>query len=291
MKLRRMGAWIGIGWVIAGTGLGATAARADIGPEYAPDEMVGVPLESGEPAARTEEDEHDFAPAPETARARRAGTEQAVGFYSDGTLTHPSELASQGYGFLKLFLPRDRAYGSEELLNLIRFAASGMRLSHPRGERLQVGDISQREGGRISGHASHQNGLDADIVYYRLDHREQDPQHVNGFEESFVLNNERLSPNFDLARNWRVIQTLVGSGQVNRIFVDPVIKRELCRYAREKGQYSEASEPLRRLRPYEGHQDHFHLRIQCPASSPRCKAQEPPPEGNGCSEVGFRATD
>ncbi|MBK9037710.1 MAG: penicillin-insensitive murein endopeptidase [Bdellovibrionales bacterium] len=36
------------------------------------------------------------------------------------------------------------------------------------------------------------------------------------------------------------------------------------------------------LRPLKNHHDHFHLRLTCPPTSPRCIEQEPPPVGTGC---------
>jgi len=63
---------------------------------------------------------------------------------------------------------------------------------------------------------------------------------------------------------------------VNRIFVSPAIKRDMCR------RYPQASW-LYRLRPWWGHEDHFHVRLQCPADSPLCQEQDPlDPLDNGC---------
>jgi len=39
---------------------------------------------------------------------------------------------------------------------------------------------------------------------------------------------------------------------------------------------------LNKVRPYWGHDYHFHVRIKCPADSPECKPQEPVPAGEGC---------
>jgi penicillin-insensitive murein endopeptidase len=36
------------------------------------------------------------------------------------------------------------------------------------------------------------------------------------------------------------------------------------------------------VRPWSGHDHHFHVRISCPADSPQCKPQPPPEPGDGC---------
>ena len=154
----------------------------------------------------------------------------------------------------------------------------------PEGERLQIGDCAAQHGGKITKHDSHQNGLDSDIVYLRHDHREQDPYLVEGFDEKFVIN-RILSSNFDIERNWLLLKNVNQIAQVNRIFVDPVIKKTFCTYAAEKNILIENREFLRKFRPLEGHEDHFHLRLKCPATNLRCQQQEDPPEGDGCLEV------
>jgi penicillin-insensitive murein DD-endopeptidase len=62
---------------------------------------------------------------------------------------------------------------------------------------------------------------------------------------------------------------------VARIFVNPVIKKTLCQ------QFPGASW-LQKLRPWWGHDDHFHVRLHCPAGETACQDQDSPPTGDGC---------
>src|SRR4030095_7058521 len=62
---------------------------------------------------------------------------------------------------------------------------------------------------------------------------------------------------------------------VERIFVHPLIKYALCQ------EFADAAW-LRKLRPWWGHDDHFHVRLRCPDGETGCAAQEPPPAGTGC---------
>jgi penicillin-insensitive murein DD-endopeptidase len=215
--------------------------------------------------------------------ATQGPVEQAVGFYSDGTLTQAMALPDKGDGFMKLFLSRDRAWSTFDLQAVIATAAAKVRHEFPKSERLQVGDMSNRAGGSIGRHASHQNGLDSDIAYLRVNRREQAIEH-NGFDEAFVKNG-KLTENFDIPRNWKLLQILTNTSRVTRIFVDPVIKKSFCEYAKATGQFQSNQETLRALRPWPNHDDHFHVRLSCPNRSPRCVAQDPPPPGDGCNDI------
>ena len=65
-----------------------------------------------------------------------------------------------------------------------------------------------------------------------------------------------------------------------RFFVHPPIKAELCKWATGDRSW------LAKVRPYYGHDYHFHVRIKCPANSPGCKDQwlPNPKDGTGCGE-------
>jgi penicillin-insensitive murein endopeptidase len=67
---------------------------------------------------------------------------------------------------------------------------------------------------------------------------------------------------------------------VERIFVNAVIKTALCRAAPAGDRAW-----LHRLRPWWEHDDHFHVRLRCPDGSPECQAQAPIPPGDGCDAV------
>lgn len=211
--------------------------------------------------------------------------EQARGSYASGTLVNALNFGLSGDGFLKLFQPRDRGYGTFDLIYVIKTAAAKIRRDFPESERLQIGDTSQKQGGAISGHGSHQNGLDADVVFFRENRREQNPMQTNGFDEDF-LNPTSLAPtpNFAFARNWRFVKALFSTGRINRIFIDQNLKNAICKYTQEIGEFTASTEILRKLRHWPAHSNHMHVRITCPKNSPTCVAQEAPPAGNGCFE-------
>jgi hypothetical protein len=62
-----------------------------------------------------------------------------------------------------------RLFGNERTIRAILSVLSAYRAAHPDAPRVVIGDISFRSGGRMDQHASHQNGLDVDVYYPRLD--------------------------------------------------------------------------------------------------------------------------
>jgi penicillin-insensitive murein endopeptidase len=69
-----------------------------------------------------------------------------------------------------------RLYGTERAIRAIVSVAAAYRAAHPDAPRLVVGDISREGGGPMTDeHVSHQNGLDVDIYFPRLDHELRAP--------------------------------------------------------------------------------------------------------------------
>jgi murein endopeptidase len=62
-----------------------------------------------------------------------------------------------------------RLYGTEHTIRTIVSVAAPYRAAHTDAPRLVVGDISREGGGPLDEHVSHQNGLDVDIYFPRLD--------------------------------------------------------------------------------------------------------------------------
>jgi len=238
----------------------------------AADEITGTPDQRPRPQQPQRPDPEDV---------HQGEKEQAVNFYSRGTLVEGDVLPAEGAGFVKIHRPRNRGYGSYDLLEIIKDVSSRLQALYPSRDRIQVGDVSQVAGGQISGHVSHQNGLDADIAFLRVNQTEQHPDDTTGFRESFVEHG-RLTANFDMPRNWAFAKLLIATGRVQRIFVNEVVRKAFCEHARQTGELESAAETIRRLRIAAGHTDHFHIRVTCPLNSPRCTPQEEVPAGDGC---------
>jgi Penicillin-insensitive murein endopeptidase/Zinc carboxypeptidase len=75
-----------------------------------------------------------------------------------------------------------RRYGNPRLVTTLLRVLEEYAADHPDAARVAVGDLSRPQGGEFgrrfggAGHASHQNGLDVDVFYPRLDRRERPPR-------------------------------------------------------------------------------------------------------------------
>jgi murein endopeptidase len=69
----------------------------------------------------------------------------------------------------------ERRWGTDRLISFLVTVLRDYRIAHPAAQRILVGDLSRPFGGPFGrefgglGHASHQNGLDADVYYPRTD--------------------------------------------------------------------------------------------------------------------------
>ena len=72
----------------------------------------------------------------------------------------------------------DRRWGTARLIQTLLYVLDRYRRAHPGAPRVLIGDLSRPRGGPFTGqygglgHASHQNGLDMDILYPRKDRKE-----------------------------------------------------------------------------------------------------------------------
>lgn len=206
------------------------------------------------------------------------GPAKAIGQTSRGCIAGAVSLAKDGPGYRVMHLERRRYFGHPELVRMIE--GLGQTTQRERLGIMHVGDLSQPRGGPTPfGHRSHQNGLDVD-VWFALD-----PNYGAGSDTlrsniraPSLLNDSGSGLNRLLweNRHGRVLELAARFPRVDRIFVNPHIKRELCRATRGDRSW------LRKIRPWWGHDDHFHARLACPPDSPECESQEPLPPGDGC---------
>jgi len=69
-----------------------------------------------------------------------------------------------------------RRYGNERLVRIVLRVVDAYGRAHPHAPRVGIGDFSRPQGGYFGPkHVSHQNGLDVDVYYPRLDRRERPP--------------------------------------------------------------------------------------------------------------------
>jgi murein endopeptidase len=140
------------------------------------------------------------------------------------------------------------------------------------GSVLEVGELSRREGGRISSHLSHQNGRDADVGFYQVD---LDGEFVRA--QRFVRfigsgdSHDDPTVRFDEKRNWAFVRAVLEDPhyEVRQIFIYAPLRARLLAYAAKVHAPRELRMKAARamMQPVNAlpHDDHFHVRISCPA--------------------------
>jgi penicillin-insensitive murein DD-endopeptidase len=209
-----------------------------------------------------------------------AGPPRSIGSYAKGCISGAVPLPADGPNWQVMRPARNRAWGNPVLIATIeRLAASAAQATGWRG--LLIGDLGQPRGGpMITGHASHQIGLDADIwVIPMPDRRLSTEERDNLAAQSLVTpDGDAVDPAIWNPSYRKLYETVARLPELARMFVNPAIKRELCKEAGDDRDW------LRKVRPWWGHDDHFHIRLNCPPGQTLCEAQDPPPPGDGCGK-------
>jgi len=206
------------------------------------------------------------------------GSPAAIGFYSKGCISGAVALPESGPTWQAMRLSRHRNWGHPELVSFLVGLSQAARQVGWQG--LYIGDMSQARGGpMVTGHASHQMGLDADIWMLPPQSLRLSPAQREKLSSVAVVNRAGTAPSgYWSPSHMAIIRAAARDPRVERIFIDPVAKVAMCQM--ETGNRAW----LRKVRPINGHDYHFHVRLGCPAGSV-CQQQDPPPRGDGCEEA------
>lgn len=208
----------------------------------------------------------------------------SIGQPSRGCLAGAVALPESGPTWQAMRLSRNHNWGNPETIGFIEdLSRTATRVGW---KGLYVGDLSQPRGGPVKGHASHQTGLDVDIWYTpppSLSLSRSERERVGAM---IIRSKDQRSLN----GNWTpahaaLLEAAARDPRVERIFVTGPAKIALCQSA---GPGDAAW--LRKIRPWWGHHDHFHVRLNCPPG-PGCKDPAPVPPGDGCKDAVWWVTD
>ncbi|MEX2519354.1 MAG: penicillin-insensitive murein endopeptidase [Paracoccaceae bacterium] len=199
-----------------------------------------------------------------------------LGSYAKGCLAGGVKLAETGPSWQAMRLDRNRNWGHPALVSFVGRLGGAAKAIGWNG--VLVGDLSQPRGGPMtSGHASHQIGLDADIWMrpgYARELSRAERQSIGTF--SVVAADRRNLNDSWTAGHAQLLRAAAEDPAVARIFVNAAIKARLCRDAGVERDW------LAKIRPWWGHDSHFHVRLSCPPGAEGCENQAPPAAGDGC---------
>ncbi len=204
------------------------------------------------------------------------GPLRVIGSYTSGCIAGAVTLPLLGDGYQVMRPSRNRYYGHPVLVEFVEWLG---RQAAARGARLLIGDLGQPRGGPMpSGHRSHQIGLDVDIWFLQQP-REQTLSGLDTEQVEAPSMVRAADGALDRAlwslRDRDVLKLAAQSPDVERIFVNPIIKQALCASEMDRAW-------LNKIRPWWGHDDHFHVRLACPPDAGECQPQKPLPPGDGC---------
>ena len=205
---------------------------------------------------------------------------RSIGFYWRGCLAGAKALPVDGEAWQVMRLSRNRMWGNPAMIAFLeRFSRKARADGVWNG--ILVGDISQPRGGpMLTGHASHQVGLDADVWLTPM------PDHTMSREEREEMSAVNMVTEDGLSvdrSHWteaqaRIIKAAAEEPEVDRIFVNAAIKKALCE--------THKGEPwMTRVHAYWGHNYHFHIRIKCPAGDAVLRGAGPGAGGRSLRQV------
>jgi penicillin-insensitive murein endopeptidase len=204
---------------------------------------------------------------------------RAIGFYTRGCVAGALAMPINGLTWQVMRLSRNRNWGHPDLIKFLeRFADKAPKAGWP---GILVGDLAQPRGGpMLTGHGSHQVGLDADIWLTPMPKRELSREEREEMSAVKVVADDKrdVDPKIWTPAHVNIIRAAAQDPEVERVLVNAAIKKAVCRDAKGDRAW------LRKVRPWWGHDYHMHIRIGCPKDSPECKEQDPTPAGDGCGK-------
>jgi penicillin-insensitive murein endopeptidase len=202
---------------------------------------------------------------------------RSIGSPTAGRLIGGSRLLETEYLRIE---PADAAgdvrWGLEPLVSMLDRAARAVRRQFP-AVVMSVGHLSRAGGGDVEQHRSHESGRDADVGFFvrSAAGRQLLAPHFVAFRS------DGTAPTwpgayFDDAKNWALVAALVGDPEahVTHVFVAAPLRARLLAYAERAGAPQatriRAAELMQQPRGVLPHDDHFHVRIGCPAHMNGC---------------------
>lgn len=196
----------------------------------------------------------------------------SLGEYSLGCLNGAVTFNGNEKGLLLAHKNRGRYWGHPHLIKLLTDAGNAF---YKNNQNIILGDLSHSRGGpMLTGHNSHQNGLDVDIWFQMT--KTNEALSFQTLETKEMKSIPKLEED-----QIKLIKYFASQDLVERIFINPNFKKKLCE---DTTSLRLTFDEQRKMRAWWGHDDHIHVRMKCPSDSPNCIPQKPIPDGDGCGE-------
>lgn len=215
--------------------------------------------------------------------AQKTGSAQRpapLGSYAKGCIAGAVQLPESGPTWQAMRLSRNRNWAHPTTVDFVQ-KLSAFAAKMPGWKGLYIGDMSQPRGGpMLSGHRSHQIGLDIDVWMLppqRLNLTRRERENISSISlrrAKGAYINDKFT-----RQHMEIMKKAAQDPRTARIFVFPGAKVAMCNA--EKGN----RKWLRKIRPWYGHHYHFHVRLSCPRGARGCVDQAPPPPGDGCADA------
>lgn len=212
--------------------------------------------------------EHAVGPAPGPLRIIGAGT---------GCIAGASELPADGPGYTTIRAPISSFWGAPETIRGVETLAGWARADGL--PELYVGDLSGPRGGPLAGgHVAHQRGVDVDVYLDTQPKPALSESALDHLKPPLIVpyGATRVDPAEWSAKTVTLIYLATQLPGLNRLLVNPIIKRKLCETVTGDRRW------LHKVRPWWGHRGHMHLHFNCPPGQTSCINQAPIPPGDGC---------
>ncbi len=212
------------------------------------------------------------------------GTSLSLGIPARGLLHKGVAVPERSEGLYQppAWRARGHYYGTEELVGAIVRAARRVRERHPDAV-LYLGDLSPKGGGSSRLHRSHQNGRDADLIFYARTPQgalAAPPETMPRYRDDGTLRppakkSKEPQPSarrFDPALTWALVEALLTDpeAEVQWLFISSGLRAQVLEAARRAGADAALVEEAEVVLSQPGdslpHDDHLHLRIYCPGA-------------------------